>query len=235
MRKSLPGRQVGKGILGTAKTKETKEKGIFLGTHTAKTWDTERKMAWEQGWMPLGFWRWGVTCPFLYFRKTKIGHKIDLEYGEPPPYQAPLQQHIWSLHLWASIGIPSNKGDLTRTRTHWDFHKEMLSTDPCRNQAVFSHFELHGTSWHPEKAMEPHSSTLAWKTPWMEEPGRLQSMGLLSVGHDWATSLSVFTYMRWRRKWQPTPVFLPGESQGRGTLVGCHLWGRTESDTTEAT
>ena len=39
----------------------------------------------------------------------------------------------------------------------------------------------------------------------------------------------------WKRKWQPTPVFLPGESQGRGSLVGCHLWGRTESDTTEAT
>ena len=41
--------------------------------------------------------------------------------------------------------------------------------------------------------------------------------------------------MHWRRKWQPTPVFLPGESQGRGSLVGCHLWGRTGSDTTEAT
>ena len=39
--------------------------------------------------------------------------------------------------------------------------------------------------------------------------------------------------MHWRRKWQPTPVFLPGESQGRGCLVGCHLWGHTESDTTE--
>ena len=39
----------------------------------------------------------------------------------------------------------------------------------------------------------------------------------------------------WRRKWQPAPVFLPGESQGQGSLVGCHLWGRTESDTTEAT
>ena len=39
----------------------------------------------------------------------------------------------------------------------------------------------------------------------------------------------------WRRKWQPTPVFLPGESQGQGSLVGCCLWGRTESDTTEAT
>ena len=85
------------------------------------------------------------------------------------------------------------------------------------------------------KAMAPHSSTLAWKIPWTEEPGRLQSMGSLGVGHDWATSLSLFTFMHWRRKWQPTPVFLPGESQGQGSLVGCHLWGRTESDTTEVT
>ena len=75
-----------------------------------------------------------------------------------------------------------------------------------------------------EKAMAPHSSTLAWKIPWVEEPGKLQSMGLLRVGHDWATSLSLFTFMHWRRKWQPTPVFLPGESQGRGSLVGCRLW-----------
>ena len=81
----------------------------------------------------------------------------------------------------------------------------------------------------------PHSSTLAWKIPWMEEPGRLQSMGSLRVRHDWETSLSLFTFMHWRRKWQPTPVFLPGEPQGRGSLVGCHLWGRTELDTTEAT
>ena len=79
--------------------------------------------------------------------------------------------------------------------------------------------------------MAPHSSTLAWKIPWAEEPGRLQSMGSLRVGHDWATSLSLFTFMHWRRQWQPTPVFLPGESQGRGSLVGCHLWGHTESDT----
>ena len=62
--------------------------------------------------------------------------------------------------------------------------------------------------------MAPHSNTLAWKLPWMEEPGRLQSMGLRRVGHDRVTSLSLFTSMYWRRKWQPTPVFLPGESQG---------------------
>ena len=73
------------------------------------------------------------------------------------------------------------------------------------------------------------------ENPWTEEPGRLQSMGSRRVGHNWATSLSLFTFMHWRRKWQPTPVFFPGESQGRGSLVGCRLWSRTESDTTEAT
>ena len=86
-----------------------------------------------------------------------------------------------------------------------------------------------------EKAMTPNSSTLAWKIPWMQEPGGLQSMGLLTVGQDWATSLSLFTFMSWSRKWQPTPVFLPWESQGQGSLVGCHLWGHTESDMTEVT
>ena len=92
--------------------------------------------------------------------------------------------------------------------------------------------------------MAPHSSTLAWEIPWMEEPGRLQSMGLRRVRHHWVTSLSLFTFMHWRRKWQPTPVFLPGESQGRepGGLpsmgshrvghdwcdlaVACFRWGR---------
>ena len=78
-----------------------------------------------------------------------------------------------------------------------------------------------------EKAMVPHSCTLAWKIPWMEEPGRLQSRSL-RVGHNWATALWLFTFMHWRRKWQPTPVFLPGKSQGWGSLVGCCLWDRTE-------
>ena len=102
-------------------------------------------------------------------------------------------------------------------------------------ESITIYFILKVTEEKSEKVMAPHSSTLAWKIPWMEEPGRLQSMGLLRVGHDWATSLSLFTFMHWRRKWQATPVFLPGESQGRGSLVGCRLWGLTESDTTEAT
>ena len=81
-----------------------------------------------------------------------------------------------------------------------------------------------------EKEMATHSSVLAWRIPGTEEPGRLQSMGSQRVEHGWATSLSLFTFTHWRRKWQPTPVFLPGESQGRGSLVGCRLWvaqGRT--------
>ena len=67
--------------------------------------------------------------------------------------------------------------------------------------------------------MAPHSSTLAWKIPWMEEPGRLQSMGSGGGSR--------------RRQWQPTPVLLPGKSHGRRSLVGCSPWGRSESDTTE--
>ena len=86
-----------------------------------------------------------------------------------------------------------------------------------------------------EKEMATHSSVLAWRIPGTGEPGRLQSMRSWRVGHDWVTSLSLFTFMHWRRKWQPTPVFLPGESQGWKSLVGCCLWGCTESDTTEET
>ena len=82
---------------------------------------------------------------------------------------------------------------------------------------------------------QSRDTSLAWKIPWTEEPGRLQSMASWRVEHDWVTSLSFFTFMHWRRKWQPTPVFLHGESQGWGSLVGCRLWGRTESDMTEAT
>ena len=81
-----------------------------------------------------------------------------------------------------------------------------------------------------EKALAAHSSTLAWEIPWTEEPGRLQSMASGRVGHDWSASLSLFTFMHWRRKWQPTPVFLPGESQEwePGGLPSMGLHSRTQ-------
>ena len=81
--------------------------------------------------------------------------------------------------------------------------------------------------------MATHSSILAWKMPWTEEPGRLQSLGSLRVGYDRVTSLSIFTFMHWRRKWQPTPVFLPGKSHGQRNLGVYGPWGRKESDRTE--
>ena len=81
----------------------------------------------------------------------------------------------------------------------------------------------------------PHSSTLACKIPWTEEPGRLQSMGSLKSRTRLNDFAFTFHFHALERKWQPTRVFLPGESQGQRSLVGCRLWGRTESDTTEAT
>ena len=69
-----------------------------------------------------------------------------------------------------------------------------------------------------EKAVATHSSTLAWKIPWKEQPCWLQSMGSWRVGHNWATSLSIFTFIHWRRKWQPTPIFLPGGEEPGGLL-----------------
>ena len=100
------------------------------------------------------------------------------------------------------------------------FFLELLVTVFCSSPVIY--WTLSDLA---EKAMAPHSSTLAWKIPWTEEPGRLQSMGSLRVGHEWATSLSLFTFLHWRRKWQPTPVFLLGESQGGGAWGGgVHLW-----------
>ena len=124
------------------------------------------------------------------------------------------------------------------TDVHCDFQRYSLKKKigPEKFIQCFSRWPLYiEVIRSPLDPVAPHSSALAWKIPWMEEPGRLQSMVSLRVGQDWATSLWLFTFMHWRRKWQPTPVFLPGESQGQESLVGCCLWGCTESDTTEAT
>jgi len=115
----------------------------------------------------------------------------------------------------------------TLIHMHGNTHLTQVYTQSC----TFTHIHKQIV----EKAMATHYSTLAWKIPGTGKPCRLLSMGSPRVGHDWATSLSLFTFMHWRRKWQPTPVFLPGESQGQGSVVGCHLWGHTESDTTEVT
>ena len=86
--------------------------------------------------------------------------------------------------------------------------------------------------------MAPHSSTLAWKIPWTQEPGRLQSMRLLRVGHDRATSFSLFIFNALEKEMATHSSVLAWRIPGTGilaALVGCRLWGRTESDMTEAT
>ena len=94
---------------------------------------------------------------------------------------------------------------------------------------IFIFWTKSSLSW--EKAMASHSSTLAWKIPWMEEPGRLQSTEL------WKESdMTKWLHFHALEKEMATHSSVPaGESQGRRSLVGCHLWGRTESDTTEVT
>ena len=86
-----------------------------------------------------------------------------------------------------------------------------------------------------EKAMAPHSSTLAWKIPWAKEPGRLQSMGSQRVRHDWATSLSLFTFMHWRREMATHSSVLawriPGTGEPGGLLsMGSHRVGHDWSN-----
>ena len=85
-----------------------------------------------------------------------------------------------------------------------------------------------------EKAMAPHSSTFAWKIPWLEEPGRLQSMG--SEESDTTERLhSHFSFHALEKEVATHSSVLAWRIPGTGNLVGCRLWGRTESDTTEAT
>ena len=138
---------------------------------------------------------------------------------------------------WAT-SYPHRSGE---KGTSWGLFQKAVQDFTCRVWELFGPIPVEyldflqprRLQW--EKAMAPHSRTLAWKIPWTEEPGRLPSMGSRRVRHDWVTSLSLFIFLYWRRKWQPTPVFLPGESQGRGSLLGCRLWGHTELDTTEVT
>ena len=119
----------------------------------------------------------------------------------------------------SSLSFPKGNVWFQDPRGHPPKFKSLL-----QDSAVFAY----NPGMSSEKALAPHSSTLAWKIPWTEEPGGLQSMGLLRVRDDWATSLSLFTFTHWRRKWQPTPVLLPGEC---GLLsMGSHRVGHDWSD-----
>ena len=137
----------------------------------------------------------------------------------------------WKITWMEEPGRLQSMGSQSRT---WLSDFTSRGNEKTNDQKLKKKKKMTHWGWS-EAGFGAHSSPLAWKIPWAEEPGRLQSMGSERVEHDRVTSLSLFTFMHWRRKWQPTPVFLPGESQGWGSLMGCRLWGRTESDMTEVT
>ena len=83
--------------------------------------------------------------------------------------------------------------------------------------------------------MAPHSSTLAWKIPWAEEPGRLQSMGVTKSRTRLSNFIFTFHFDALEKEMATHPSVLAWKIPGQGSLVGCCLWGRTESDTTEVT
>ena len=125
------------------------------------------------------------------------------------PWSPP--DHRWSqlCALWASGYGGSMWHDKDR--------EELIKVPVSEWAQPFGKYEITGAPWeldNPSKSL---------KASWLQWPRGEKALDF------------TFTFVHWRRKWQPTPVFLPGESQGRGSLVGCRLWGRTESDTTEAT
>ena len=174
-----------------------------------------------------------VSC----YRRKWRGTKEPLDEGEKEEWKTWLKLNIKKTKIRAFSLITSWQIDGEKVEMVIDFISlgpKITADSDCRHE-IQRCLLLERNAMTNLETMAPHSSTLAWKIPWTEEPGGLQSMGSLTVGHDWATSLSLFTFMHWRRKWQPTPIFLPGDSQGWGSLVGCRLWSRTESDTTEVT
>ena len=168
---------------------------------------------WHPMGVPLATWGWNIIANFFHYKVLLF----------------------FSFHtLWSKLLSIEHTGERGgEWEVIWSVNSPYLHT--CLGDLLVAQWlrlclPIQGMwIWYPvrelrEKAMAPHSSTLAWKIPWMEEPGGLQSMGSLRVGPNWATSVSLFTFMHWRRNWQPPPVFLPGESQGWESLVGCHLW-----------
>ena len=120
----------------------------------------------------------------------------------------------------------SKQGQMqTQCKIHFMWRTRSLESK--KKTSTFYVYLLWRRQWHP------HCSTLAWKIPWTEEPGRLQSMESLRVGHDWVTSVSLFT-LHWWRKWQPTPGKawrIPGTGEPGGLpSMGSHRVGHDWSD-----
>ena len=158
-------------------------------------------------------WPWAVGSPEQ--RPVRSLTELTADFG----WQSSRKQDLSSTNMKQGI-LP------TMRKRSWTYPTSDLQNCEIINLYRFKLLKWK-RQWHPTPVLLPGKSH--------GPHGKLQSMGSLRVGHDWATSLSLLTFMHWRRKWKPTPVFLPGESKGPGSLVGCCLWGHTESEMTEAT
>ena len=205
---------------------------IFQSVRLANNWKPDNTHCWKK----CEEEELHVPCYFLVIQGLGIRVFQRKKYkppGIPPTFSISIYAEWllqWPVHFFPSC---YQKGKRSFPVTPVDLFPALWI--PSLTNILFVRYITNRTHGHISIILATHSSTLAWEIPWMEEPGRLQSTGSWRVGHDWVISLSLFTFMHWRRQWQPTPVFLPGEFQGRGSLVGCRLWGRTESDTTEET
>ena len=167
----------------------------------------------------------------------RVGHdwatELNWSICDSDAWRTPL---LWNTRPWEQSYV--NNRDSTK-----EFSIDVVPVNTtCVNSCVNKNLNLiffFLLNWRNKKWMIQWGNDCAFQQSVSHEKfvrsSRMQSMGSLRVRHDWATSLSLFTFMHWRRKWQPTPVFLPGESQGRGSLVGYSPWGCTESDMTEVT
>ena len=186
--------------------------------------------------MCLYFWSKGslAVVPILFPSRGWTWLTLMNGWGPPPPSLSHVKLSVSSVLVTGGVCPPSHvtiRFCLSLSLCHLGASVLLPQTSLW---SIILKFWKGPVPPGPEKAMAAHSSTLAWKIPWMEEPGGLQSMGSWRVGHDWATSLSLFTFTHWRRKWQPISVFLPGESQGwePGGLpsMGSHRVGHDWSD-----
>ena len=151
----------------------------------------------------------------------------------------------WKYWCWSSNTLATWCRELTQWKRPW-FWERLKAGGRGDNRG-----------WDGITDLMDMSLSKLWEWWWTGKPGVLQRVAKSQTQlRDWtelnvcswsfslfwrlsetniATPAFFWLMLAWRRKWQPTPVFLPGESQGWGSLVGCRLWGRTESDTTEAT
>ena len=174
-------------------------------------------------WVAISFsnaWKWKVKV-------KSLGHVQLSATPWTAAYQAPPSMGFSRQEYWSGVPLPSPD------EKNWVIGKDPDAGKDWRQEEKGTTEDEIGWMVSLTRWTWVWASSGSWW--WTGKPGVLQSMGSLKVGHDWATSLSLFTFMHRRKKWQPTPMFLPGVSQGWRSLVGFRLWGRTELDTTEAT